>query len=604
MGSPRILVLDDDRLILQLVKDAFATEGFEVVTAQSSKDAFALAISTPFDLVVSDINIPDLSGFGFRDDLRKLPQYEKVPFVFFSAVDPQFEIKIAKTLGSDRLLIKPSSPAALRRMAYAALGRTRVDRGDLPEALPRILKAIVADRETGVVSAVAGTSVKRVVFHDGKIAFAASNDPREVIGQVFVRAGLISEKDLSEAFAYREANPVEGKTQPLGVVLTALRKVTPEQCEKVFQRKIRETVLDLFLWKTGVLEFVAGALEDSDRPFPIALDTAALVVDGLKRRTRWAEVQKLLPDPSVRFDRKGGSWPAGFPANEGDRVLAKHVESKRSMAEILVELRGQDFAVGARLAELVKNGTLIPVASSGFSGATFHDSVTIDIDEVLTSMEMEESLAAAAVDDASTPDENDTVASSTRILERRDTVPGVPPFAPPAAAPEAAAPFARTEADIAEVSIEPLDIDPIPDDDPPTVRGQSLPDGATIALLTRALVLLRAGDTNAAREGLVAVLAIDPSNPLARQRLDEVDKTLADQSVAAGLGPTEKVKLAIQIHELVGRAIPANDAFLLSRLAAGALSIQELIQICPMPEIEIRRSISGYLASGVLKKAI
>lgn len=589
MGSPRILVLDDDRLILQIVTDAFATEGFEVVTAQSSKDAFALAISSAFDLVVSDINLPDLSGFGFRDDLRKLPQYEKVPFVFFSAAHPQFEIKIAKTLGSDRLLIKPSTPAALRRMAYAALGRTRVDRGELPDALPRILKAIVADRETGVVSAVAGTAVKRVVFHDGKIAFAASNDPREVIGQVFVRAGLISEKDLSEAFAYREANPVEGKKQPLGVVLTALRKVTPEQCEKVFQRKIRETVLDLFLWKTGVVEFVAGALEDSDRPFPIALDTAALVVDGLKRRTRWAEVQKLLPDPTVRFDRKGGIWPSGFPATEGDRVLAKHVESRRSMAEILVELRGQDFAVGARLAELVKNGSLIPVASSGFSGATFHDSVTIDIDEVLSSMEREESLASAAVDDASTPDENDTVASSTRILERRDTVPGVPSLA---------------EAKIIEASIEPLDIEPIAEEEPPIARGQSVPDSATIALLTRALVLLRAGEINAAREGLIAVLAIDPSNPLARLRLTEVDNTLAERSAAAGLGPTEKVKLAIQIHELVGRAIPPNDAFLLSRLAAGALSIQELITICPMPEIEIRRSISGYLASGVLKKAI
>lgn len=259
------------------------------------------------------------------------------------------------------------------------------------------------------------------------------------------------------------------------------------------------------------------------------------------------------------------------------------------MAEILVELRGQDFAVGARLAELVKNGSLIPVASSGFSGATFHDSVTIDIDEVLSSMEREESLASAAVDDASTPDENDTVASSTRILERRDTVPGVPSLA---------------EAKIIEASIEPLDIEPIAEEEPPIARGQSVPDSATIALLTRALVLLRAGEINAAREGLIAVLAIDPSNPLARLRLTEVDNTLAERSAAAGLGPTEKVKLAIQIHELVGRAIPPNDAFLLSRLAAGALSIQELITICPMPEIEIRRSISGYLASGVLKKAI
>ena len=601
MGSPRILVLDDDRLILQMIHDTLAADGFEIVTAQTSKQAFGQAISSEFDLVISDVNVPDSSGFSFRDDLRKLPAYEKKPFLFFTAADPKIELQLAASLGGDRLLLKPSTPAQLRREVYVALKRTRTERADLPDGLADMISRVASDRETGVFTAVAGTSVKRVIFQDGKIAFAASNDPREVIGQVFVRAGLISEKDLAEAFVYRDANPIAGKKQPLGVVLTALRKVTPEQCEKVFQKKIKETVLDLFLWKTGVIEFVGGGLEEADKPFPIALDARVLLIEGMKRRTRWFEVQKLLPDPSVKFDRKGGAWPKGFPANDGDRVLAKHIEAKRSMAEILVELRGQDFAVGVRLADLVKNGTIVPAASTGFSGATFHDSVTIDIDEVLSSMEEEDSRPSDSVEVDTVP----SATTGTRVLEKPElqtavTLQPVSPVTGPATIESVdPIPLENIE-EISDLTIEPLQAI---EEMPPVVVGstKSAPDAPTIALLTRALVLFRGGDLAGARDGLAAVLSIDPMNPLARQRLAEVEAMLASQAQSTGLGMTTKVKLAIQIHELVGRAIPPNDAFLLSRLAAGALSLAELVQICPMPEGEIRKSLSTYLQSGVLK---
>ncbi|HVO30252.1 MAG TPA: response regulator [bacterium] len=641
--AARILVLDDDKLILQLVKDALATDGFDVSTALSAKEAFGHAVGGKFDLVVADINLPDNSGFSFRDDLRKLPEYGKTPFIFLSAADKNVEVQIAQKLGTDRLLLKPATGADIRRAVYVGLNLARIENGQVPEAIPRIFGRVADDRETGVLTVVAGTNVKRVIFQDGKIAFAASNDPREVIGQVFVRAGLITEKDLAEAFAWRDAHASQGKKPPLGAVLTALRKVTPEQCEKVFHRKIRETVLDLFLWKSGGAELVTGALDEGDRPFPIALDTHAIVAEGLKRRARWDEVQRLLPDPTVRFEKKGGAWPKGFPANEGDRVLAHHVDAKRSMAEILVELRGQDFAVGVKLAELVRKGVLTAVASQGFSGAMNHESVTIDIDEALNSLDAEESIPSNSVEVA--PSKTRVLGGDTapRPAEKRAGVvgavapapsaPSTPPVTPapqpasfqvqptggaphPAPEPQLAdteiadlPPHALESAAVPDLTVEALEEltpEPIPQAAPqpaPQPPTQSSANASTIALLTRALVLLRAGDAAGAREGLVAVLAIDPMNPLARQRLAEVDAQLAADAVNAGLGPGTKLRLAVPIHELVGKSIPANDAFMLSRLAASAMSLQELIQICPMPEVEIRKVLGGYLNSGVLKRA-
>lgn len=603
MSRARILVVDDDKLILKLVEDALTSDGFAVATALSSPEGIAVALQGKVDLVIADVNLPGNDGFAFREDLRKLSGFESVPFVFVTAADKKVEMQIAQKLGGDLLVLKPATGGDIRRAVYVGLRIARVEKGDLPDALPTILGRIADDHETGILTVLSGTNVKRVVLQDGKVAFAASNDPREVIGQVFVRAGLISEKDLAEAFAWRDAHAEKGKRPPLGAVLTALRKVTPEQCEKVFHRKVKETILDAFLWKTGVAEFVGGGVDAADRPFPIALDTHELVREGTKRRGRWTEVQRILPDPTVRFDKKGGAWPKGFPANDGDRVLAKHVDAKRSMAEILVELRGQDFAVGVKLADLVKKGVLVPVASQGFSGATFHDSVTIDIDEVLNTLEEEERLPTDHVEVAPTgPVGAVSASASTRVLSGGDT-----------------------PAEIIDLAVEPLmELEPEPLDESPPVPLTAVasmaasstapapapaapapapsPSSETIALLTRALVLLRAGDVAAAREGLHAVLVLDPMNPLARQRLAELDEQMA-QSTAQTIDPARKIELGIPIHELVGKQIPPNDAFLLSRLAAGALTLQELIQICPLPEPEIHRIVSGYLANGVLKQS-
>jgi DNA-binding response OmpR family regulator len=688
---PRILVVDDDPALLDFVRDALASEG-EVFAAETTDDAIAIAKKHEISCFVSDVNVPSHNGFGYRDLIRAIPHYAKAPFIFLTGADEEYEIQVAEKIGEDKLLLKPSSAAELRRAVRVALGQSSLEKGPIPAAMDKILQRVVANKETGVLTAVAGTTLKRVVFHQGNVAFAASNDPREVIGQAFIRAGLIKEKDLQEAFGIRDASGSSSKTSPLGKILTALRKVTPEQCEKVFERKIRESVLDLFLWKGGMVEYVQGGLEDSDRPYPIALDLAAMRIEGLKRRVKWADVRKLLPDPSVKFEKKGGSWPKGFPKNEGDKVLARHLDAGRSMAEIMMELRGQDFAVGSRIAELVKAGVLIPSAAGGFNPS--FESVTMDLDEALE--RLEEDSMEAEVEDASQPlsDTDPGLHPGTRVL------PGTPPPAPhveerlaeelpmleaepldpeplevlfaeplppepapppapvpwptpsqggwgaptppppahagwgqpaaggwgaPQAPPAQQAPPPPMDLELSEEEIvekgpgiAPRAAQPVPPPaasstfhistrPPAAVHRTVVPDvapppaqaPATVAVLTRALVLLRAGDYAGARTGLLDVLSNDPMNPLARQRLAEVEAALVAQS---GLTPDRRVKLAIPLEQLVGRQIGPQDAFVLTRLAGApnGMPIGDLVRICPLPEAEVLAVVQRHIASGVL----
>ncbi|MGH9442060.1 MAG: response regulator, partial [Thermoanaerobaculia bacterium] len=329
-------------------------------------DAIVEAKNSRFALVVSDVDMPQMNGFLCRDRIRMFPGHANTPFLFMSSADRSIEMEIVARLGEDKLLLKPFSPAELRRTVFALLEPVNVERGSLPAALSPILERVAAQGESGVLSAVQGTRTKRIVFQDGKIVFAASNDPRDLIGQALLRTGLVKEKDLLEAFSMTGMKKDSTGTPFLAAALTAMRKVTPEQTQAVFVGKIKESVLEIFLWFEGMVEYLAGPVEKSDAPFPVALDTAEMRQEGERRREKWRRVVQVLPDSTVTFKRAAPAWPDAITKNPGDRLLTKLIDKGLSMAQILLELRGQDYAVGVRLATLVLQKVIKVAPPSGF----------------------------------------------------------------------------------------------------------------------------------------------------------------------------------------------------------------------------------------------
>jgi DNA-binding response OmpR family regulator len=80
----RILVVDDDVSILELLDELLRTEGHEIQTALDGKEALAILQKFSFDLIISDINMPRLSGIQFGYQLREVDI--STPILFFSAV--------------------------------------------------------------------------------------------------------------------------------------------------------------------------------------------------------------------------------------------------------------------------------------------------------------------------------------------------------------------------------------------------------------------------------------------------------------------------------------------------------------------------------------
>jgi two-component system, response regulator PdtaR len=103
-GKGKILVVDDDRLVLATVTHGLAEAGYEVIDADNGDDAILLAREHRPDLALLDIRMEGLSGFDVAAYLR---EYCQTPFMFLSAFSDDQTIEQVKALGAVAYLMKP-----------------------------------------------------------------------------------------------------------------------------------------------------------------------------------------------------------------------------------------------------------------------------------------------------------------------------------------------------------------------------------------------------------------------------------------------------------------------------------------------------------------
>ena len=111
--EPRILLTDDDELILIAMEELLLSEGFAVSTASSGADALQQAADARFDLFVLDVIMPGMQGFEVCRRLRQTPGYEQVPIVMLTAKSAAADKRRGLEAGASCFLPKPIDPARL-----------------------------------------------------------------------------------------------------------------------------------------------------------------------------------------------------------------------------------------------------------------------------------------------------------------------------------------------------------------------------------------------------------------------------------------------------------------------------------------------------------
>ena len=135
MSRGRVLLVDDQPSILASYSRALAHAGFEVTEASGGDEAFRRLESAPFDVVLTDLLVPKISGLAFLERLHAFSP-ELPVIVMFDKQSNEIAVEAAE-LGALQSLVKPIGPALLKRTVGNAMRTRRVRQDAAPAFLAR-----------------------------------------------------------------------------------------------------------------------------------------------------------------------------------------------------------------------------------------------------------------------------------------------------------------------------------------------------------------------------------------------------------------------------------------------------------------------------------
>ncbi|MFN2594904.1 MAG: response regulator [Actinomycetota bacterium] len=118
----RILVCDDDPVILRLLQVNLELEGYEVLTAQNGEEAVEVATAEIPDLILLDIMMPRMDGYQAVQEIKAQESTKHVPVVFVSAKAQQADVDLGKSYGVADYLTKPFDPTEMIELVARLVG--------------------------------------------------------------------------------------------------------------------------------------------------------------------------------------------------------------------------------------------------------------------------------------------------------------------------------------------------------------------------------------------------------------------------------------------------------------------------------------------------
>ena len=117
----KLLIVDDEEKIREVVREYAEFEGYEVSEASDGREAVALCRINDFDLIIMDIMMPKLDGFSACKEIRK---EKNTPIIMMSARSEEYDKLFGFELGIDDYVTKPFSPKELMARIHAVLARS------------------------------------------------------------------------------------------------------------------------------------------------------------------------------------------------------------------------------------------------------------------------------------------------------------------------------------------------------------------------------------------------------------------------------------------------------------------------------------------------
>ncbi len=221
-NTPKILVVDDEEDLCEILRFNLESEGYIVSTANSAEEAMKLNI-IDYDLILLDVMMGEISGFKMAKILKQNPQTASIPIIFTTARDTENDIITGLTIGADDYISKPFS---LREVCL------RVN---------AVLRRISHRNQTGATSTNDIVTYKELVLNTSKKSLFINNEQIDLTKKEFEilylllnnRGRLFSREEILDRVWRDEAIVT---TRTIDVNITRLRKKLKEYGSNITAR--------------------------------------------------------------------------------------------------------------------------------------------------------------------------------------------------------------------------------------------------------------------------------------------------------------------------------------------------------------------------------
>ena len=414
--------------------------------------------------------------------------------------------------------------------------------------------------QTGMLKFRRGQIDKTLTLEDGRVINASSNDPREYFGQFLINFGMITEDQLQKAFETQQETRVL-----LGRILVMTGLVTEEQIHQMLELKIRETLLDVFLWNVGAFEFLDGVRPDDPSVVHVAVNMLDLYQEGVARRNDMLRIRTLIPDNSCRFDVVDSEVTlAADPGSTESAILAMGRQGM-SVSDIILSFHSMDYPMLRALHDMVDKGWM----------------------RVLSTAAQASTPKPAPAEPA--PAEPAPVEPAPAKPAPAKPAPAKPAPAKPVAPEPASSSEAKAPGPISKLDIQIEELEPSP---------EPLEEGADNFLL-QAQGHIQQKRFAEAVDTLNTGLGAHPFDPELVEALATAERALADRLRSQLLVDEQIPYLLAEDLTPISEKLTAPQRYVLSRVD-GERSLRSIIMVSPLREVDALRTFRTLVDQGII----
>ncbi len=286
--SYRILIVEDEPGMIELLSVALEDEGFIISIANNGQEGLKKVETEEQDLIISDVMMPDMNGYEFCEQLRQNPKTASIPFIFLTAKKDVSDRVRGLNLGADDYISKPFHVVeVVARIKTLMMRVTRTKAAAAPAAaapeteadfsgylgkmsIGELIQTIYMNRKSGRLVLTDENRKGELIFHDAYVTYA-----------------------------------------------------------EVDRKKGEEAVYRLLAWKTGQFRFEGGVVAETPN---VSTTAESLLMEGMRRLDEYARLLKYFPSEDSKLEALSVA-PEGLKPEE--LQVLNYVNQYSSLMEVI-----------------------------------------------------------------------------------------------------------------------------------------------------------------------------------------------------------------------------------------------------------------------------